>query len=179
MPLCFALLLFSSVLKIHFLIYSLFLFIPFYPTFFPPAYFLSFSVFSSPLLWTYSFLHFVFLSPAPLLSILVTHSSPLRSHFSTGALEVIHFTNLKKPIICLFMTFIVLPITQCYIAGPLAPSTETYLHTHVGMHAHTGNKQHTHTANSNTQRHTFLYSRFDVWVYIMFSSVCEMTNNDC
>lgn len=113
--------------------------------------------FFSFLLITYSLAHLlsypIFFSPLNIcfftlvfLSILLTYPSPFRSHFSTAALQVIHFTNLKKPIICLFMTFIILPLAECFITGWLASCYDTYLHTqgnkHMRTSIHTSYKRH-------------------------------------
>lgn len=120
-----------------------------------------------PLLSTYSFSPFVFSLPRTPLSSVVTHSSPLWSHFSTAALEVIHFTNLKKPIICLFMTFIILPLTQGYITGARGSQ-----HWHTPACTQAVNNLHTGQA---MKRHTALYAHLEVQVTITFTSVSEET----
>lgn len=102
-----------------------------------------------------------------LLSILLTLPSALRSHFSTAALEVIHFTNPKKANYLRFYDFHYFTthtgFYDCVV--DYQHLVHTCTHTHV-IHIHTCSKQYTHTGEERPEKH--VYEDLDVCVYTVF-----------
>lgn len=113
----------------------------------------------------------LFFSPPShlLLSILLTFPSALRSHFSTAALEVIHFTDPKKANYLRFYDFHYFSTHTGFYDWVVdyqhLVHTCTHTHTHV-IHIHTCSKQYTHTGEERPEKH--VYEDLDVCVYTVF-----------
>lgn len=113
----------------------------------------------------------LFFSPPShlLLSILLTFPSALRSHFSTAALEVIHFTDPKKANYLRFYDFHYFTTHTGFYDWVVdyqhLVHTCTHTHTHV-IHIHTCSKQYTHTGEERPEKH--VYEDLDVCVYTVF-----------
>lgn len=134
----------------------------------------------SPPLFPCLLLPFVFSPPSHLLlSILLTLPSALRSHFSTAALEVIHFTNPKKANYLRFYDFHYFTTHTgfYYWVVDYQPLVHTCTHTHTHTYPHPHMQQRIHPHRRGETWEACIW-RFRCLCLHGVRFVCQVTNND-